>query len=288
MKRFTFLLFAVAISNLVLAQIKVPAPSPLGTVTQKVGLTEASITYSRPSMKGREIFGELVAYDRIWRTGANASTKIKFDTDVKIEGHDVPAGEYSLFTIPGKEKWTIIIHTNLSHNGTGGSSYKMEEDLVRFEVVPNNNYPVTIETLTFNFTDLRDEQCYIELLWENTQVRFKVQTEVDAQIMADINEKMKGVTAATYYQSARYYLEHDKDLDKALEWINKAIEQEEKFWIVRQKALILAKMGRYEEAIAAADQSKQLAQASENQDYVDMNNKSIEEWQAMLPKGKKK
>jgi hypothetical protein len=282
MKRFALLLFAVAATSMVFGQIKMPAPSPLSTVTQKIGLTTASITYSRPGVKGRKIFGELVAYDRMWRTGANASTKLKLEDDVTIEGHDVPAGEYGLFTIPGKDKWTIIIHTNTAHNGTGGSSYKQEEDLVRFDVVPNNAYPVKIETLTFNFTDVRDDQCYIELLWENTQVRFQVKTEVDKTIMAEINEKMKGVSAATYYQSARYYLEHDKDLNMALEWINKALEEEEKFWVVRQKALILAKMERYEEAIEAAKLSKKLAQEAENLDYVDLNNKSIEEWSGKL------
>ncbi len=286
MKKITLILVVLATANIALAQIKVPQPSPLSTVTQKIGLTEVSITYSRPSKKGRKIFGELVAYDRMWRTGANASTKIKIADDVKIEGHDVPAGEYALYTIPGKDKWTIVIHKNTSYWGTGESSYKEEEDLVRFDVIPNNKYPVTVESLTFNFTDIRDEQCYIELLWENTQVRFIMSTEVDKMVMDDISEKMKGVTAATYYQSARYYLEHDKDLNQALEWINLAIEEEQKFWIVRQKALILAKMERYQEAIESAEYSKKLAQEAGNEHYVDINNLSITEWTAKLPKKK--
>jgi hypothetical protein len=278
MKKLTLVLFAVLGFELSFAQINVPRPSPVGTVTQNVGLTEASITYSRPSMKGRKIFGSLVQYDQMWRTGANESTKIKFADDVTIEGNDVPAGEYALYTIPGKESWTIILHTNLSYWGTGGKDYDPAEDLIRFKVKPNNNYPVSIETLTFNFTNIKDDECYIEMLWENTQVRFKLKTEVDKKVMSEIDQKMKGVSAATYYQAARYYLEHDKDLNKALEWIDLALEEDEKFWIVRQKALILAKMENYKEAIKAAERSKELAEAANNSDYVRMNNESIAEW----------
>lgn len=280
MKKLTLVLFALLGFEMGFAQINVPRPSPLGTVSQKVGLTEASITYSRPSMKGRKIFGSLVPFDVMWRTGANESTKIKFADDVTIEGMDVPAGEYALYTIPGKDSWTIILHTNTSYWGTGGSDYVETEDLIRFKVKPNNSYPCTIETLTFNFTDIRDDECNVELLWENTQVKFKLKTDVDKKVMSEIDQKMKGVSAATYYQAARYYLEHDKDLNKALEWINKALDEDEKFWIVRQKALILAKMENYDDAVKAAERSMELAKAANNDDYVRMNEKSIKEWSA--------
>lgn len=265
------------LSTSAMAQINVPRPSPLGTVKQTVGLTDISITYSRPSMKGRKIFGSLVAYGEMWRTGANMSTKISFSDGVKIDGKDVPAGEYALYTIPGKDKWTIILHKNTSYAGTGGKDYKASEDLMRFDVKPAV-YPVPVETFTINVSDVTDESCMIELLWEQTQVRFQVNTPVDEKVMAEIDEKMKGVTGSTYYQAARYYLEHDKDLNLALEWIDKAIADSEKFWIVRQKALILAKMGRYPEAIKAAERSKMLAIESSNNDYVRMNDESIAEW----------
>jgi len=132
--------------------------------------------------------------------------------------------------------------------------------------------------MTFMVSDIRNESCSIEFLWENTQVKFKVETEVDKVVMAEIKEKMQGVTASTYYQSARYYLENDKDLDQALEWINKALETTERYWIVRQKALILAKLERYDEAITAAERSKALAEEAGNKGYVKMNDESIAEW----------
>lgn len=276
-KNLYLVLFMAALSVSATAQINVPRPSPLGTVKQTVGLTDISVTYSRPSMKGRAIFGSLVPYNEMWRTGANMSTKISFSDQVKIDGKEVPAGEYALYSIPGKEKWTIILHTKTNYAGTGGKDYKPEEDQLRFDVKPSA-YPVAVETFTINISDVSDESCMIELLWEQTQVRFKVETPVDAKVMAEIDEKMKGVTGSTYYQAARYYLEHDKDLNLALEWIDKAIADSEKFWIVRQKALILAKMGQYNEAIRVAERSKELAIEANNSDYVRLNDESIAEW----------
>jgi hypothetical protein len=275
------------------AQINMPRPSPLGIVTQAVGLTDITITYSRPSAKGRVIFGELVPWGEMWRTGANASTKIKFTDDVKMEGFDVPAGEYALYTIPNKDEWTIIIHKNTTLSGTGGDKYDTAQDLCRFKVKANNTYPIMIETFTIGVADIKSDEAYIELLWANTQVRFKVKSELDKRVMAEITQKMKGVTASTYYQSAQYYYDNDKDLTLALEWINKALVDNEKYWTVRLKSLILAKMGRYEEAIVAAEKSKQLATDAKSNDYIKLNEKSIAEWTPKVPppaptkKGKK-
>jgi tetratricopeptide (TPR) repeat protein len=274
----------VASFSLVQAQIDVPAPSPLGSINQKVGLSDLSVTYSRPSVKGRTIFGDLVPYGSMWRLGANASTKFKTSSDITIEGKDVPAGEYALYAIPNKDSWTMILHKNTSYWGTGGDKYSVEEDLARFEVKPNNAYPLMVETMTFQFTDITSEDCYLELTWANTQVRIKIHTDVDKKVMASIDEKMKGISSATYYQAARYYLENDKDLNKALEWINLSLVDNEKFWMVRQKALILAKMERYDDAIKTAELSKSLAETAQNNDYVRLNEKSIEEWKKMKKK----
>ena len=282
MKRFYFLTLFLS-SAIAFAQINVPKPSPLSTVEQKVGLTDVTIAYSRPSKKGRVIFGDLVPYGQMWRTGANASTKITFDQDVKIEGNDVPAGTYALYTIPGEAEWEIILHKNLTYWGTGGKNYKTEEDQLRFKVKPNNAYPVVTETMTINLTNLTSEGCMVELLWDKTQVTFKLETEVDALVQAEIDEKMKGVTKATYYQAARYYLENGKDLNQALEWINLSLVDNEKYWIVRQKALILAKLERYSEAIEAAELSKKRAEGY-NPGYVKMNEKSIAEWSKKVKK----
>jgi len=263
------------------AQIETPAPSPLSTIEQKVGLSDVSITYSRPSVKGRTIFGDLVQYGEMWRWGANASTKFTTSDDIKIEGHDVPAGTYAMYAIPGQETWTIVIHKNTSYWGTGGSKYKESEDLVRFEVKANSSYPVKVETMTFQFSNITTSGCDIEFMWENTQLSMKVETQVDAQVMKEIEMKMKGVSSATYYQAARYYYENDKDMNKAFEWINKALVDNEKFWMVRLKALIQAKMGDYAGAIETAKRSKALAEEAGNKDYVRMNDKSIAEWKKM-------
>jgi len=263
------------------AQIETPAPSPLSTIEQKVGLSDVSITYSRPSVKGRTIFGDLVQYGEMWRWGANASTKFTTSDDIKIAGHDVPAGTYAMYAIPGQETWTIVIHKNTNYWGTGGSKYKESEDLVRFEVKANSSYPVKVETMTFQFSNITTSGCDIEFMWENTQLSMKVETQVDAQVMKEIEMKMKGVSSATYYQAARYYYENDKDMNKAFEWINKALVDNEKFWMVRLKALIQAKMGDYAGAIETAKRSKTLAEEAGNKDYVRMNDKSIAEWKKM-------
>ncbi len=267
------------------AQINIPRPSPMGKVVQTIGLTDVTISYSRPSAKDRVIFGDLVPYGEMWRTGANASTKIKFSDDVKVEGMDVPAGEYALYTIPGKDQWTIILHKNTTYAGTGGDKYNPAEDQARFVVKPMA-YPAKIETFTINFSDLKSDEGFVELLWENTQVKFKIKTEVDKKVMTEIDEKMKGVSSSTYYQSAQYYYDNNKDLAQALIWVNKALEDNEKFWIVRLKALILAKLGNYAEAVAAAERSKTLALEAKNNEYVKMNDKSIEEWKALIPPAK--
>lgn len=265
-------------ATLGLAQISVPAPSPLSTVEQQVGLTDVSVNYSRPSVKGRTIFGDLVPFGEMWRWGANASTKLKTSNDIKVNGHDVPAGTYALYAIPGETEWTIVIHSNTSYWGTGGDKYSVDEDLVRFTVKPNKSYPVSTETMTFQFSDLTNDGCNLEFLWENTQVKLQIETNVDDQVMKEIDMKMKGVSSATYYQAARYYYDNDKDLAKAYEWIKLSLVNNEKFWMVRQKALIEAKLGMYKEAIATANLSKTLAETAGNQDYVRLNEKSIEEW----------
>jgi hypothetical protein len=264
------------------AQITTPQPSPLSTVTQKIGLTDLEIEYSRPSAKDRKIFGELVPFNEMWRTGANASSKISFSTEVEINGSKVPAGKYALYTIPGETKWTIILHKNLEYWGTGGDDYKLEEDQIRFEVSSNSKYPVKIETLTINISDVTSTSCNVELLWENTQVQFGIKVSYDEIVMKQIEEAMI-VSPRNYYLAARYYYENGKDMDQALEWINLALKNgQEQFWVVRYKALILAELGKYEEAIATAERSLELAKAANNDHYVQMNEESIEEWKKKL------
>ena len=262
------------------AQINTPKLSPHSVLIQEVGFNEITIDYCRPSVKGRVIFGELVPYGQIWRTGANASTKIKFKDDVSIEGLEVPAGEYALYTIPGKDEWTIIIHTITSYWGVG-KDYKEADDLLRFKVRPNTlNHK--IETMAIEISDITTDNCYMEIKWDHTLVKFKIETFTDKKVVEEIDKKMKGVSQATYYQSAVYYLENGKDLNKALEWIDKALINNEQFWILRHKALILARLGRYQEAITFAERSMKLAAAAENDEFKKQDEKSIAEWRALL------
>lgn len=258
------------------AQIKTPAPSPLGKVEQKVGLTDFSIEYSRPSKKGRVIFGDLVPYGEMWRTGANASTKVTFSSGVRIHGEFVPEGTYALYTIPGEKEWTIVFHKNLSYWGTGGKDYKMEEDQLRFTVTPNQ-YATLVETFTIGFSNLTSNSASIQLLWDNTEVNIPISVEFDDVVMQQI-EKAMTISSGTYYTAARYYLDHDKDMEQALEWINKALDSGDKYWYLRQKSLILGKLERYKEAIEVAEVSKTLADQAKNKNYVKMNEASIKEW----------
>lgn len=261
------------------AQIDIPAPSPLGTVTQRVGFADVTIKYSRPSAKDRVVFGDLVPFDKLWRTGANAATTITFNKDLKIDGTVVKAGEYSIFTIPGKEKWTIILNSDAKAS-TG--SYSQDKDVLRL-VAPSIALPTSTETLTFNFANLENTGvATIELVWEKTAVRFTIENEVDAVVMASIKELTAGVSPSVYFASARYYYNTNRDLNQALEWINKAFEaQEPTFWMLRQKALIQAGLKDYKGAISTAELSLAKAKEANNDDYIKMNTESIAEWKKM-------
>jgi len=257
------------------AQIDLPAPSPLATVSQRIGFADVSITYSRPSAKGRVVFGDVVPMDKLWRTGANAATKITVSKDVKIDGKELKAGEYSIFTIPGKTSWTIAINTDTKAN-TG--SYKQEKDVLRFTVAPVA-LAEHVETFTINFVNLTASSGHIELAWEKTAVRFKIESDVDDLVMEQIKKQTAGVSPSVYFAAARYYYDTNRDLAQALKWIDQAFAaQEPTFWMLRQKALIQAGLKDYKGAIATAEQSNVKAKEAKNDEYVKMNDASIAEW----------
>ena len=269
-------------NGITVAQIKSPAASPSSELKQKVGLTDITIEYSRPGLKGRKMFGGFLPYGQIWRTGANASTKVTVSDDVKIEGNDLPAGTYALYSIPNESEWIIIFHKNITHWGTGGKNYKQEEDVFRFSVEPTN-LTEKVETFTIDITNIQNSSANIELKWENTKVSFLLSVDTDQKVLADIKQKMKGVSGTTYYQSAKYYYDTRKDMNQALEWIQIAMEKEgEKFWMMRLKALILAEQKRYKRAIKAATRSTILAEEAGNENYVKMNRQSISDWEQIL------
>lgn len=268
MKRILLSLLVICFSVFTHAQLKTPSPSTTQTVRQDFGLSAIELSYSRPNMKGRKIFGDLVPYDKVWRTGANAATTLTFGDDVTIEGKTIPAGKYGLLSIPGQAAWTLIISKQT--NVTSPAAYKQEEDVVRINVKPVN-LPVSVETMTISFHDVMPEKCKVYIAWGNTAVSFQVTTNVDSKVMASIDEAMKS-EKPPYFQAAAYYLENNKDISKANEWFAKAAEENPKaFWIKYQQAKALAKAGRKKEAREAALKSKELAVEGKNDDYVKLN-----------------
>lgn len=254
--------------------LKTPQPSPIQTVKQAFALSDITVEYSRPSAKNRTVFGELVPFGEIWRTGANASTKITFGEDVKVEGQAVAAGTYALYAIPGKDSWTVIIHKNITHWGT--EDYAQAEDAIRFNVKPSA-LGNKVETFTINVADITASSANIELLWANTRVAFGVVADIDSKIMKNIETTM-AKDARPYYNAASYYFENNKDLTKAAEWVNKGIEQNPKaYWMVLLKAKIELKQNKKAEAIASAQKVKALATEDKNDDYVRMADKFIGE-----------
>ncbi len=250
-------------------KVEFPAASPGCTLKQHIGLTDIEITYSRPGVKDRVIFGGMVPYGSVWRTGANAATKIVFSTAVKLNGNEVPAGTYALMTVPGKDDWTIIINKGSEQWGT----YKYDEkaDVVRFKSrVQKLDKPV--ETFTIEFSDIRDESSNLNLTWDKTSVPIKVEVDYVEKLSAQIEEAMaSNEPKKPYFQSAMFYYNHGKDLKKALTWVDAAIAEREAHYIVYLKAEILEKQGDKKGAIAAANRSIELATKANDTGYIKLN-----------------
>ncbi len=252
-------------------QLKVPAPSPSQTIKQAFGLSEITIEYSRPGVKGRTIYGDVVPFGKVWRTGANASTKITFGDDVKLEGNDVKAGTYALYSVPNKDSWELMLYKDLTLGGNVGE-YKKENEVLRFVVKPSALND-RVETFNIQVADVTLNSARIELNWENTRVSFKVETDVDTRIMKNIDAAVVNDNRP-YFQAASYFYETNRDLVKAAEWADKAIAQNPKaYWIVLLKAKILAKQKDIKGSNAAADQVITLATEDKNDDYIKMANK---------------
>lgn len=270
-------LFAISAFTTNAQQLKLPAPSPLQTLDQSFALSNVNIEYSRPGAKGRVIFGDLVPFGKIWRTGANASTKITFGEDVKVEGSPIAAGTYALYTIPNKDSWEILFYNDLKLGGNV-AEYKPENEGLRIKVKPSA-YGCKVETFTINVADITSSSANIELIWERTRVAFNMVADIDSKVMKSIETSLEK-DARPYFQAAGYYYENNKDMNKALEWANKAVEQNPKaFYMVHLKAKIQLKLKDYKGAITTAEQSIELAKAAQNDDYVVMNQKLIAEAQ---------
>lgn len=276
LKTFTAALaLTVATGTSLQAQLKVPAPSPSQTLKQAFGLSEITIDYSRPGAKGRVIYGDVVPFGKIWRTGANGATKITFGEDVKVEGNAVAAGTYALYTVPNKDNWEIMLYKDLTLAGNV-ADYKKENELVRFTVKPKA-LSEKVETFTIDVADVTSNSANIELNWEKTRVAFNVTADIDSKIMKNIEANVVNDNRP-YFQAASYYYDNNKDLAKANEWADKAIAANPKaFWIVMLKAKIQAKQNDKKGAVASAEKVIALATEAKNDDYVTMAKKLIAE-----------
>ncbi|WP_430409162.1 DUF2911 domain-containing protein [Kordia sp.] len=261
------------------AQIETPQPSPSSKLTQTVGLTEVTVEYSRPAVKGRKIFGDLVPYGQMWRTGANANTKITFSDDVTIGDTSVKAGTYAIFTKPTAQTWEVIIYNDVSNWGT---PQKWDDaKVVAKTTAPVNTMPYSAESFTIGIENLSNSGADLSFSWDKTYVVVPFRVPTDRKTTASIDKVMAGPAAGDYFSSARYFLEEGKDMDKAKMWIDKAVEmtsEQPRFWYLRQQSLIYAKMGKKAAAVKIAKQSMALAQDAGNGDYVKMNKDSIKEW----------
>ena len=253
-------------------QLRTPAPSPGQTIKQDFGLSSIELSYSRPSVKGRKIFGDVRPYGVIWRTGANGATTLNFEDDVTIGGTLIKAGKYGLLTIPNKDSWVIIISKQL--DVTSPAAYKQDQDVVRVNAKPMM-LKDPLETFTMQFANVKPNSCELHIMWENTAVSLPITTDIDTKVTAQIKELLENDNRP-YYSAAMYYMDNGKDLNQALTWFDKAIVQTpEAFWVWHQKANCLAKLGKKEEAKTTALISIEFAKKAKNDDYVVLNEKLI-------------
>ena len=252
--------------------LRTPAPSPTQNLKQDFALSTVEISYSRPAVKQRKIFGDLVPYGKVWRTGANQATTISFGEEVTFGDKKVPAGKYGLLTIPNTGEWTVILTKQL--DVTGPSAYKQDQDVARVTITPDE-MPFGIESFMMVFDNITPSSMDLIMLWDKTAVRVPIKSDVETKVMAQIDNLMNKDNRP-YFNAAMYYMDNGKDLNKALTWFDKAIEQNPKgFWIYHQKANALAKLGKKQEAITTANKSIELAKEAKNDDYIALNQKLL-------------
>ncbi len=265
------------------AQVVLPDASPFSTVTQEIGRSEVLVEYSRPGVKGRVIFGELVPYRQLWRVGANASTKLFTKEELLIQDeYKLPAGVYAIYAVPDKDEWTIILSRDSWLWGTFG--YKEIYDAIRFKVKPQF-LEDPVETFTVQFANVCTSCAELQLLWEHTKVAFRIGTTADRQVMTDIKTftaNPEARLAGEYYLAAKYFLDTQRDYEQALVWIDKALAYTPgAYWMTHTKAEIQAKKGDYKAAIETAKLSRDQAKAMNSEEFVRMNEEEISKWQSL-------
>ncbi|AEK22256.1 DUF2911 domain-containing protein [Capnocytophaga canimorsus] len=259
-------------------QVKTPDVSPKSVVNQTIGLTEVEVVYSRPSIKGRMIFGDLVPFDKIWRTGANAATTIEFSTDVTFEGIPVKEGKYALYSVPGKKLWKVLLYADHQIWGDPGNNYDPKKVVAEVTVTPQTISP-KVETFRIGFDELKPNEGFLSIAWEQTLVQVLVGVNSHQVVLESIKKTMAGPTASDYHRAAAYYFEQNMDLDKAIEWVNKAAELNPKaYWVLKLKSEIQAAKNNFTDALKTANQALEAAQKAGNQGYVKMIEQNIALW----------
>jgi hypothetical protein len=274
MKNIFMVMIACLVFNFAPAQLKTPAPSPTQSIKQDFALSTIEISYSRPGVKGRKIFGDLVPFGSVWRTGANSATTISFGDTVIINKTKIAPGKYGLLTIPDRKKWTFIISKQT--DVTNPADYKQDQDLVRASA-DAESIDDPVETFTISIANIKPTSCELQLVWDKTSVSLPITVDIDNRIMAQIDQQVNKDNRP-YFSAAMYYMDNGKDLNQALQWFNKAVElQPRAYFVIYQQANCLAKMGRKDEARAASLKSKSLAAEQNNNDYVRLNDKLLAE-----------
>lgn len=275
---FLIVLTAILFSNISFAQISTPRSSPASKVTQTVGLTDVTIEYFRPSLKGRKAFGDVVPYGSMWRTGANSGTFVTFGDDVMINNNKVPKGTYVIFSIPTEKEWTVIFNKNTKLAGNDPQDYKIEEDVARYTTKALPTMP-TVESFTMGINNVKSNGATIDIIWENSIISVPFTVDTESKVLANIKGKMDGPTGNEYYQAASYYFDNKKDIAQAKKWMDLACEKGacNRYWVLRTKGLIYAEAGDKKGAIEALTQSLNEAKKENDAAYIKMNEKSLNE-----------
>lgn len=257
------------------AEIRLPQASPAASVKAAIGVTDVTIDYHRPGVKGRKVWGALVPNGEVWRLGANEATTITLSTPVRIEGHEVPAGKYALFAVPGPDAWTLIL--NKQAEQWGAYSYKKDQDLLRFEVKPQTGS--FTEWMTFHITPDGANAATVEMAWENLRVPFRIEADVQKMAWKSLDDALAAKPdAEAYLTAANYALTENQRLDDALGWVDKSIALEESFWGHDVKARLLQKKGKVDEALGHLDKAIVLAKGKAPQEYIDGLEKLKADW----------
>lgn len=279
MKKVLTLLSFAAFMVFSQAQVTTPPASVPAEYDVTVGLTNIELEYNRPNVNDRKIFGDLVPYGEIWRTGANSNSTIKFSDDVVIDGQTLKAGKYAIYTKPQQDSWEVYFYTD---NENRGLPEKWDDAKVALKTKAKvHKLPLQVETFSISIDDIKNDNAKLNFIWSDVYVEVKIEVPTDKKVLASIDATLKNSPKPEdYLAAANYFFSTDKDIQQAKKWIDEGMKnvKEPRFWQLRQQSLIYAKSGDKKGAISLAQRSLDLAKAAGNTDYVKMNEDSIKDW----------